>query len=104
MSLEAIKEISEAEEKSRLAKTEALAFSKKLVSEAEENGNRSVEAAVGKAEEELRELRRAADEKAASDAKELFQKTENRKALMLVRAESRMDMAVSLITERIVNG
>lgn len=104
MSLEAIKEISEAEEKSRVAKAEALAHSKKLISEAEENGKRSITTAVGKAEEEMRELRRMTDEKAATDAKELFRKTENRKASMLVKAESRMDKAVSLVTERIVNG
>ena len=104
MSLEAIKEISEAEENSRAAKAEALAISKRLISEAEEDGKRSVTAAVGKAEDELRELRRTTDEKAASDAKELFRKTENRKASMLVKAESRMDSAVSLVTERIVNG
>ena len=103
MSLEAIKEIIEAEEKARLAKAEALALSKKLTSESEEDGKRAIASAISKAEEELRELRREASDKAAAGAKELSRKTENHKATMLMEAESRMDKAVLLVTERIVN-
>ncbi|MFB0919936.1 MAG: hypothetical protein QMB62_03500 [Oscillospiraceae bacterium] len=103
MPLEAIKEITDAEERAKAAKAEALALSRKLVAEAEENGKLAVAAAVGKAEEEIRDLKRRAEEKAGEDAKELARKTENRKASMLVKAESRMDKAISLVTERIVN-
>ena len=103
MSLAAIREISEAEEKARTAKAEAAALSKKLIAEAEENGSLSVNDAIKKAEEEIRDLKHRAEEKAGEDAKELARKTENRKASMLVKAESRMDKAVSLVIERIVN-
>ena len=104
MSLEAIKEISDAEEKARISKVEAAVISKKLLSEAEEEGRRSVDDARRKAEDEIHDLKLKVEEKVASDAKELARKTENQKASMLVKAESRMDMAVSLVTERIVNG
>ena len=103
MSLEAIKEISEAEERARIAKAEAAALSKKLIAEAEVNGKLAIDAAVSKAQEEIQDLRHKAEEKASSDAKELSRKTENRKAAMLSKAESRMDEAVLLVIERIVN-
>lgn len=104
MSLQAIKEISEAEEKARLAKAEALVLSKKLVAETEENGKRSLTEAAAKAEDELRELKRTTEAKAADGAKELLRKTENQIASLLIKAESRSDTAVTLVTERIVNG
>ena len=103
MTLEAINAISEAEENAKAAKASALALSKKLVSEAEENGKLAVEVAKKKADEEIRELKRKADEKAKEAAHELSRTTENRKASMLVRANSRSDQAASLVIERIVN-
>lgn len=103
MSLEAIKAISEAEENAKAAKADAAALSKKLLAEAEENGKLAVEDAKKKAEEEIRDLKRKAGEKATEIAHELSRTTENRKASMLVKANSRTDQAVSLVIERIVN-
>ncbi|MGI5985538.1 MAG: hypothetical protein GXY01_06190 [Clostridiales bacterium] len=103
MSLEAIKAISDAEEKARAAKAEAAALSKKLIAEAEENGKLAIENAKKKAEEEVRELKRNASEKAREEALELARNTENRKAAMLVKADSRVDKAIDLVIERIVN-
>lgn len=103
MSLEAIKVISEAEEKAKTAKAEASALSKKLIAEAEEKGKIAVENAKKKAEEEIRELKSKAGEKAKAEALELARNTENRKATMLVKAKSREDKAVELVIERIVN-
>ena len=103
MSLEAIKAISEAEEKAKAAKIEAAALSKKLIAEAEENGKLAVENAKKIAEEEVRGLKLTASEKAKEEALELARNTENKKATMLVRAESRVDKAIDLVIERIVN-
>lgn len=103
MTLEAIRAISEAEERARTAKAQAAALSKKLTADAEENGRLAVENAVQKAGEEVRDLKRRAEEKAKETAHELARKTENRKASMLVRANSRTESAVSLVIERIVN-
>lgn len=103
MSLEAIKAISEAEERSRSAKAESAALSKKLIAEAEENGKLAVENAKKIAEDEVRGLKLKASEEAKEKALELARNTENRKATMLVRAESRVDKAIDLVIERIVN-
>lgn len=103
MSLEAIKTITEAEEAARRLKAEAAVDAKRMISEAKAAGQKALEAAEQKANEELRGLRGKADEKATSDAKELAENTENKKAAMRVRAEGRLDKAAQLIVERIVN-
>lgn len=103
MSLEAIKAISDSEEKARSIKTDSAALSKRLVAEAEENGKLSVENAKKNAENEVLELKQRASGKAKDEAQELARNTENRKATMLVRAESRVDKAIDLVIERIVN-
>ncbi len=103
MSLEAIKTISAAEETAKKAKADAAAVSKKLVSDAEERGKHAIVSAKKMAEDEVVELRKKAAEKARENAMELVHSTENRKASMLVRANSRVDLAVNLVIERIVN-
>lgn len=103
MSLEAIKTITEAEEAARRLKTEAAADAKRMVGEARAAGQAALDAAEKKANEELRELKAKADEKATADAKELAASTENKKAAMQVKAEARLDKAAQLIVERIVN-
>ena len=102
MSLEAIKTITEAEEAARRLKAEAAAEAKRMIGEAKAAGQEALDAAEKKANEELRELRAKADEKATADAKELAAGTENKKAAMRVKAESRLDKAAQLIVERIV--
>ncbi|MGE4352952.1 MAG: hypothetical protein AB7D36_02560 [Oscillospiraceae bacterium] len=103
MSLEAIKNISEAEEQARQIKAEATSEAKRMISEAYTTGKAAVAAAEKKAGDELCELAKKADEKAMAGAKELAANSENRKAAMRSHAEARMDKAVSLIVERIVN-
>lgn len=103
MSLEAIKTISEAEEQARNAKAEAAAVSKKLISEAEEKGKQAIVSAKKMADNEVVQMRKNAAEKARESAMELVRSTENRKASMLVKANSRVDLAVNLVIERIVN-
>ena len=104
MSLEAIKTITEAEEAARRLKADAATEAKRMIGEAKTAGQAALDAAENKANEELRELRAKADEKATADARELAANTENKKAAMQVKAESRMDKAAQLIVERIVNG
>ena len=62
----------------------------------------AVEAAAAKADSELNELRRQADDRARSDARELSGETENSKAALRAKAEARLDQAASLVVERIV--
>ncbi len=103
MSLEALKTISEAEEKSRRDRQEAAQADKKAIAEAEEKGRRAIDSAVKRAERELDEMKKKAVEKARREAVDLANSTENRKAAMQVRAESRAGEAVKLVVERIVN-
>jgi len=103
MPIEVINAISEAEEKAKTAKAEAMALSKKLIAEAEESGKLVVENAKKKAEDEIRDLWRKAGDKAKEEALELARNTENRKATLSVKADSRADKAVNLVIERIVN-
>jgi vacuolar-type H+-ATPase subunit H len=104
MPIEVINEIYEAEEKAKAAKAEALALSKRLIAEAEESGKQAVISAKKKAEDEIRELWHKAGDKAKDEALELSRNTENRKATMNVKADSRLNKAVGFVIERIVNG
>ncbi len=104
MSLDAIETISIAEENAAKAKTEAAITAKKMLAQAENSGKNSVSQAKKRAEEELSELRAADREKAREEAMKLARTTENRKAAMLARADSRAEKAVELVIERIVNG
>lgn len=103
MSIEAIKTITDAEEKARLAKLEAAAAAKKMIAEAEEAGLKAVEDARAKAFDELSGLRTQAKDQAKAEAMKLARGVENRKAAMLVKAEGRADRAIGLVVERIVN-
>lgn len=104
MSLEAIKTISEAEERARQAKADAAAAAKKQIAEAEEKGRQALEQAKKRAADEVRGKRQLVADKAREDAVELVRTTENKKATLLVKANSRADLAVNLVIERIVNG
>ena len=103
MSLEAIKTISEAEEAVHRRKAEAQQEAKRLLAEAQQEAEKALDAAKAKAAEELKVLSKNADEKSKADALELAGTTENKKAAMRVRAESRLDEAAKCIVERIVN-
>ena len=104
MSLEALDTIALAEEKARQIRAAAQAEAKKTVQEAEEAVKVMAAAADGKAEAEIKDLIRKADEKAKEDAGVLASNTRNRQAAMKARAERKMDGVVDKIVERIVNG
>ena len=63
-----------------------------------------IAAASGKADSEIRDLIRKADEKAKEDAGVLASNTRNRQAAMKARADRKMEQVVDKIVERIVNG
>jgi V/A-type H+-transporting ATPase subunit G/H len=104
MSLEAIKSISEAEERAKKARQEAQQNARKAIDDAHKAGNDSVEATIERAESEVAALKRAADAKAAESAKELLSTTANKRAAIKARAEGRLDAAAGIIIERIVGG
>jgi vacuolar-type H+-ATPase subunit H len=103
LSLEAIKSISEAEDEARQAKLRAQQNARVMAEDAEKAGKDAVASSIARAESEIAEFLRAADQKAAEQAVELASTTANRQATLRARAESRTDKAAALIIERIVN-
>ena len=104
MSLDAIKTISDAEDKARLAILAARRDAALAIEQVEKEGQETVSATVARAKNEIAHLMRASDAKAAEDAKELVSNTANRRAALRARAESRLDKAAEVILERIVKG
>ena len=104
MSLEALDTIALAEEKARQIRAAAQAEAKRALQEAEDTVTVMMAAADGKAEAEIKDLIRKADEKAKEDAGVLASNTRNRQAAMKARADRKMDEVVNKIVERIVNG
>jgi V/A-type H+-transporting ATPase subunit G/H len=103
LSLEAIKCISEAEEEARQAKLRAQQNARASVEEAEKAGKEAVSSSQARADTEIAELLRMADQKAAEQAVELASTTANRQATLRARAGSRLDKAAAYIIERIVD-
>ncbi len=104
MYLESIVSVSETETRMRQMKADAAVAAKKRVAEAKSAGEAMVAQAVKQAEAELLQLQHSADETAKDAARVLADSNETKKAVMRARAENRMDKAVELIVERIVNG
>ena len=104
MSLDALKSISDAEEKAKLAILTAKKEAADAIEQVEKEGSETVAATVLRAKNEIAHLMRASDAKAAEDAKELVSNTANRRAALRARAENRLDKAAGTIIERIVNG
>ena len=94
MAFDEIAGISAAEESVRLGIAEAQA----------EAGKTDVEQARDKAAKELAARRAEAQAEADKEAQEIYQKAENKKAVLRAKAESRCAAAAKLIAERIVNG
>lgn len=104
MSLEAMDAIALAEEKARQIKLSAAQDAKKSIQQAQDAAKIAIAAAEGKADAEVKELKRKADEKATEDAQVLASTTRNRRAAMKARADKKFDEAVSMVVERIVKG
>ena len=104
MYLESIATLSQKEELLKQQNAECAALAKKAVADAKAAGQQQVFDAVQRANEETRALMAKAEENAAATAKEKAAETENKKAALRTRAESRKGQAVAFIVERIVNG
>ena len=103
MSFEAITEITRAEADAKAAVANAEAKARQMLADAENAGKASVEAARAKADGELGELRRKADDKALTEASGLSNSMENKKAALRAKAEAKLEEAAALVVERIVN-
>lgn len=103
MSFEAIASIAEAEARAKQTAADAEARAKQMIADAETAGKAAVEAACEKADSEVAELRRQADEKAIREANARSSENENLKAALRAKAETKLNKAAKLVVERIVN-
>ena len=104
MSLEAIRFLSETEEKARQMKAAAAANAKKQVADARVAGETMIEKALQEAEEKLEAMNAAATSQSLESAENLARENEAAKAKMGQRAQDNMPEAIAFIVERIVKG
>ena len=104
MSFDAITGIAQAEDAAKVAVQYAQAQAKQMLADAESEGKAEIDAAVARAEKELRVLRQKSDAKSVEDAKKLLNELETKKAVLQAGAEAQLDAAASLVAERVVKG
>lgn len=104
MSFDAITGIAQAEDAAKVAVQYAQAQAKQMLADAEAEGKAEIDAAVARAEKELRALRQKSDAKSVEDAKKLLNELETKKAVLQAGAEAKLDAAASLVAERVMKG
>ena len=104
MSFDAITGIAQAEDAVKVAVQYAQAQAKQMIADAEAEGKAEIDAAVARAEKELRALRQKSDAKSVEDAKKLLNELETKKAVLQAGAEAKLDAAASLVAERVMKG
>ena len=103
MSLEAIKQVTQAEAETKQRKAEAIAAAKKLVADAEQSGKQVLQNACNQAEAKARELMLQAEERAAVRVAEIAAQSKQECAALCSTAESKLDEAAALIVRRVVS-
>lgn len=104
MSFDAITSIAQAEDAAKVAVQYAQAQAKQMLADAEAEGKGEIDAALARAEKELRALRQKSDAKSVEDAKKLLNELETKKAVLQAGAEARLDAAAALVVERVLKG
>ena len=104
MSLEAIKNITKAEELAAEKKAAALANSKKMIADAEAAGKAAAAESAAKANADAAAIMADAEERAAKYAEDLRDNTLNKCAAMRAKAETRFESAAAIIVRRVVEG
>jgi len=103
MLADGLKQILAAEYEAEQVKQLIIDKSKETIEQIKIDGEKAIVAARERAENELTELRKSADQKAMKEAADLASSTANRLATMHARSEKRLDLVAERIYERIVN-
>lgn len=103
MSLEAIKQVTQAEAESKQRKAEAIAAAKKLVAQAEQAGEQTLRSACADADAKARELMVQAEERSAVHAAGIAAQSKQDCAALCSAAEGKLDQAAALIVRRVVS-
>lgn len=103
MSLDAIKQVTQAEEASRARKAEAAQNAKKAVAEAEREGQAQLDAARAQAESKVWAMMSDAEAEAARQAEAIQAQTARDCQALKDAAEARLEAAADLIVGKVVN-
>ena len=103
LSLEAIKQVTEAEQACAQRKTEAVQAARQAVAEAERQGQAELESARSEAEAKVQAMMRQAEARAAEQAEAVQQETERACADLKSAAKQQLEAAAELIVRRVVN-
>ena len=103
MSLEAMKQVTQAEQATREKKAEAVAQARRAVEEAERAGRAGVDRARAEAEAQVQGFLKDAEQKASKQTEQMLGETWKTCDALREKAQGRMAEAVALITGRVVN-
>lgn len=103
MSLDAIKQVTQAEVETKQRKTDATVAARKLISDAEQAGQEALRSARTQAEAKARELMAQAEERAAVRTAEITAQAKQECAALRSTVESRLEKAADLIVRRVVS-
>lgn len=104
MSFEAIKLVTDAEEKAYAQIEQAKANARAVIADAAAKAGQQVEMYQKKAVEENKRLMAEAELQAETDKRIVMENTTHKCEALETKARSRLDAAANLIVERIVNG
>lgn len=103
MSLEAIRQITQAEACAKQRKTDAAVAAKKIISDAYFAGEEKLRSAAATADAQVRQIILQAEERAARRAEEISSQSKAGCAALCSAAEIKLDDAAALIIRRVVN-
>ena len=104
MPLEAIKAVVAAESDAENLRIDALAEAKKIIAAAEVSGKEEVQKAKKSAESKVQALCLKAEDQGKESAAKSAGETRSKCLFLEKEAEKRMDQAVAIVVERVVNG
>lgn len=103
MSLDAIKQVAQAEAETKQRKADAAIAARKLISDAEQAGQKALRDARAEAEAKAKALMAQAEKNAAARTVEIADQAKKDCADLRGAAESRLEAAADLIVRRVVS-
>lgn len=103
MSLEAVKQVTQAEEQGRAAKAQAAQEAKRLIAEAEKAGRQTVQDAQAEAAAQVRQLMAEAEQVASGETAQVRAQARADADRLRIQAEGRLEQAAALIVGKVVD-
>lgn len=98
-----MKKVTEAEQKAQESKTEALAKTKRIISDAERDGQKLLASRIEGAQAQVKLLMTRAEEQAATNEQKIFAETGKNCDELRLAAQKRLPAAAELIIRRVVD-